>query len=294
MYGKIFSSMYDGTLYGSWQAIVTLQQMIVLADVDGVVDMTPQAIAARTSIPFDIIKIGIEVLEQPDPYSRSPAEDGRRIERLDAHRPWGWRIVNYHHYRHLQDAETVREQNRERQRRKRERDKSPDVTGVTPGHAASRPSHNVTAGHSESRHVEVEVEAEVEEEQIPYRRLSPASGDSSGLKNPKDGRFPEIQACYPARDGDQRWQDARKHYKARLREGSTHEEILAGVQRYAIHVRARGKESTPYVQQAATFLGKNRGYLVPWPATELPEERSRQPFDRDKAVLNNWINGSEK
>ena len=43
--------MYDGTLYGQWEAIVTFQQLIVLADYHGVVDMTPPAIAAPTKNP---------------------------------------------------------------------------------------------------------------------------------------------------------------------------------------------------------------------------------------------------
>jgi hypothetical protein len=30
VYGKVFGSIYDGTLYGHWEAIVTMQQMIVL------------------------------------------------------------------------------------------------------------------------------------------------------------------------------------------------------------------------------------------------------------------------
>lgn len=95
MYGKIFESMYKGTLYGNWEAIVTFQQLIVLADKDGVIDMTPPAIAAMTSIPLDIIKKGIEFLMAPDEYSRTTGEDGKRIVLLDDHRPWGWRIVNF-------------------------------------------------------------------------------------------------------------------------------------------------------------------------------------------------------
>lgn len=106
--------MYDGTLYGHWQAIVTFQQMIVLCDADGILDMTPQALAARTSIPFEIIQTGVEVLEKPDPYSRTPGDDGRRIVRLDEHRPWGWRLVNHHVYREMVAAEDKRKADRER------------------------------------------------------------------------------------------------------------------------------------------------------------------------------------
>ena len=113
-YGKLFASMYDGTLYGRWQALVTFQQLIILCDAHGVVDMTPHAIAARTSIPLEIIMQGIEELEKPDPYSRTPDEQGRRIERLDDHRPWGWRIINYSKYREMLSLEQKRKADRDR------------------------------------------------------------------------------------------------------------------------------------------------------------------------------------
>jgi hypothetical protein len=112
--------MYEGTLYGQWEAIVTFQQMIVLCDADGIVDMTPQAIAARTSIPLNLIKKGIGILEAPDPFSRTPGQEGRRIELIDAHRPWGWHIVNHEKYSRLQDSDTIRAQTRERVRKHRE------------------------------------------------------------------------------------------------------------------------------------------------------------------------------
>jgi len=70
MYGKLFTSMYEGTLYGQWQAIITLQQLVILAASDGVVDMTPPAIAARTSVPLDIIETGLEQLAAADPAAK--------------------------------------------------------------------------------------------------------------------------------------------------------------------------------------------------------------------------------
>jgi len=136
VYGKIFASMYEGTLYGQWEALVTFQQMIVLSDADGIVDMTPYAIAARTSIPVEIISKGIKVLLEPDIYSRTPDQDGRRIELIDAHRPWGYHIVNHAKYAAMKDADTIRAQTRERVRKHRaSRD---DSVTVTHGNASKR------------------------------------------------------------------------------------------------------------------------------------------------------------
>lgn len=130
--------MYDGTLAGHWEAIVTMQQLIVLSTPDGVIDMTPEAIARRTTIPLHIIEAGLAFLALPDPYTRTPGEDGRRIVPLDDHRPWGWRLVNHGKYMRLRDMEQKREADRVRIHEKRNQNKdvaivsqeSPNVANV--------------------------------------------------------------------------------------------------------------------------------------------------------------------
>jgi hypothetical protein len=121
MYGKLFAQMYDGTLAtkGPWQALATFQQLIILADQHGVVDMTADAIARRTTFPLEVIQLGIAELEKPDPDSRTPDEGGRRIVRLSDSRPWGWRIVNHGHYRRIRTEEERREYHRNYQRNRR-------------------------------------------------------------------------------------------------------------------------------------------------------------------------------
>ena len=139
MYGKIFTSIYDGTLAEDWRALITFQQLIVLCDADGIIDMTPQSISRRTGIPIEHIKAGIEILEKEDKYSRTKTEEGRRIELIDEHRPWGWHIVNHEIYKKLQDADTIREQTRERVRKHREKKKgNVKVTDVTDGNGQKR------------------------------------------------------------------------------------------------------------------------------------------------------------
>jgi len=152
MYGKIFDSIYDGTLSEDWRALITFQQMIVLCDADGVLDMTPNAISRRTGIPIEHIKAGIEILEHTDPYSRTKDEDGRRIRRLEDDRPWGWYIVNHKKYKNLQDSDTIRAQNRERKRRQRERE-----IDVTDSHAMSR---SVTDSHAPSLHTDTNTDTD--------------------------------------------------------------------------------------------------------------------------------------
>jgi hypothetical protein len=164
MYGKIFSSIYEGTLYGQWEALVTFQQFIVLCDADGIVDMTPPAIAARTSIPLEIITKGISILEKVDPYSRTPEQEGRRIELIDAHRPWGWHIVNHQKYQHMQDADTIRAQTRERVRRHREA-KADQRYG----------NESVTDSNGQKRHTDTDTNTD--------------TGNSKAVRSPKGSRL---------------------------------------------------------------------------------------------------------
>ncbi len=114
MYGKVFRQMYKGSMsMVGWEAVVTMQQLIILADKHGVVDMTPQAIAGETTIPLEIIQKGIALLLAPDPESRSHDEDGRRIVPLSDARSWGWQLVNHAKYRAIRDEEDRREYQRQ-------------------------------------------------------------------------------------------------------------------------------------------------------------------------------------
>lgn len=168
MYGKIFESMYDGTLAADWKAMVTFQQMIVLADFNGIVDYTPPAISRRTGIPLDIIEHGIEKLEAPDPYSRTPDDEGRRIRRMDEHRPWGWYIVNYEDYKTL--ASRAEERERARLRKQKQREKQRQATD------SEEVSQDVTDGHGESRmsrHVDVDVDVDEKTKgtRVPFQAI---------------------------------------------------------------------------------------------------------------------------
>lgn len=155
MYGKLFDSMYDGTLYGQWEALITFQQMIILADADGIIDITPLALSARTGIPIDIVSKGIKVLGSPDPYSRTEGEEGRRIILIDDHRPWGWMIVNHNKYKHLQDADTIREQTKERVRKHREGKKGAVSNDVTDGNGRKQ---TVTDGNGSKRYTDTDTD----------------------------------------------------------------------------------------------------------------------------------------
>lgn len=131
MYGKLFRQMYEGSLVKSgWETLVTFQQLIVLANKHGEVDMTPEAIESVTRIPLKFIIKGLKELSKPDPDSRSPQEQGKRIVLLRPNTKWGWRIVNYEHYRNIRSQEERREYMRDYQAKRRADKKLTSVNNV--------------------------------------------------------------------------------------------------------------------------------------------------------------------
>jgi hypothetical protein len=97
LYGRIFSQIHDSSIAENWQARMVFMDFLILAD-KGIVDVTKEAFSRRTNIPISVVTKAIAYLEQPDPRSRDSEEEGRRIVRLDEHRDWGWRIVNWQKY----------------------------------------------------------------------------------------------------------------------------------------------------------------------------------------------------
>ena len=129
MFAKVFEQIYDSSIAEDYQVRFVFEDLLTLADCNGVVDKTHEAIARRTNVPIEIIKRAINVLESPDIKSRRSDDDGRRIRRLDEHRDWGWFIVNYEYYRNIASEDQRREKTRVRVKKYREKvDKSDDVT----------------------------------------------------------------------------------------------------------------------------------------------------------------------
>lgn len=121
MFAKIFSQILDSSIAENHKHRHIFMDLLVLADSDGVVDMTHEAIARRTNVPLDDVRDAIASLCAPDDRSNSPKEDGRRLLPIDERKAWGWQVVNYHHYRAIRDEEARREYFRDYRRAEREK-----------------------------------------------------------------------------------------------------------------------------------------------------------------------------
>lgn len=183
MYSHIFASMYQGTMMGRSDLLLVFPCLLAHCDAAGNVDLHPKALSSMTGLPEDRVRAALTELEQDDPESRTnhPQYGGKRIVRIDEHRPWGWFVVNYGKYRDLIRANSIREQARIRQERKREKDAG--NAPVTPGHApVTDQSQPVT--HESRKEEEEGKEKEKEKEGDDGVALPPGNG--------KDDHHPKL------------------------------------------------------------------------------------------------------
>lgn len=177
MYAKIFASMWDGTLGSRWEAWTTFVYLLANCDRDGFLEIHPVQIAARSGLPLEVVELGLAILEAPDPESRSPEHEGRRIERIDEHRRWGWRILNHKKYRDIKNLEEVRADQRARQARSRaNRRRAAEAVTVTAGHAVTRDTVTPCDSSHLSRHTDTDAETEESKDAAEPRE------DFSGLR----------------------------------------------------------------------------------------------------------------
>lgn len=154
MYAKVFAQIFDSSIAEDYNTRHVFMDLLVLADCEGVIDMTLEAISRRTNVPQDRVESAIKILSNPDSKSRTKSEDGKRLIPIDPSREWGWIIVNYDHYRLMRDEEGRRSYHRTYMRQHRA--KSHPVKGVNICEHSVKP---VNTGDAPLTHAEAEAEA---------------------------------------------------------------------------------------------------------------------------------------
>jgi hypothetical protein len=110
MYGKVFSTMFDGSMLGAGPWVFSVwTYAIASCDSKGYIELNPRLIAAKidgkvSSAP-EVAK-ALDALCSPDPDSRSQEEDGKRLVQEGQ---FLYRIVNYASYRAIRDRDERRE-----------------------------------------------------------------------------------------------------------------------------------------------------------------------------------------
>ena len=97
----------------------------------------------------------------------------------------------------------------------------------------------------------------------------------------------DLKRIYPKREGSQRWADCQRYINALLKSGEPEERLYSGVSRYKTYCEAKGIIGTDSVQQAATFFGRNKGYLEDWkvnPGAKNAAHRNLSAAERVRAA----------
>ena len=101
LYARVFTQILDSSIAEDFEARHVFEDFLKVCTIGehgGIVDITRSALARKFNMPLENLNRAIEKLEAPDPSSRNAEFEGRRIVRLDDHRDWGWRIVNWAEY----------------------------------------------------------------------------------------------------------------------------------------------------------------------------------------------------
>lgn len=107
---KLFSSITESTVWGENHATrIVWITMLAMADRKGRVEASIPGLANRARVTLEECEHALERFMAPDKYSRTPDNDGRRIERIDG----GWALLNYAKYREMRDHDARLEYQRE-------------------------------------------------------------------------------------------------------------------------------------------------------------------------------------
>ena len=119
-YTKLFSSILTSTIWSeSKDTRILWITMLAMADKYGRVEASIPGLAQLARLSIAEIESAIHVLENPDEYSRTTENQGRRIKSIEG----GWLILNHDKYRNKLNADQIREYNAEAKRRSRQRKK---------------------------------------------------------------------------------------------------------------------------------------------------------------------------
>jgi hypothetical protein len=108
MFGKVFSSLWTGSMFGAGPVVFAVwAYAISCCDAQGVVELNPKLLAAILGCDIEDIVTAITYLCSPDKQSRTDTEDGKRLVKIGS---FAYYLVNYKHYRAVKDEEDRKEQ----------------------------------------------------------------------------------------------------------------------------------------------------------------------------------------
>lgn len=117
---KLFASITESTVWCEPDHVrIVWITMLAMADRHGRVWGSIPGLANRARKSIGETEDALSRFQSPDRYSRTPDNEGRRIETIDG----GWRILNHEKYREIRDSEAIKESKRRYINARRERER---------------------------------------------------------------------------------------------------------------------------------------------------------------------------
>jgi hypothetical protein len=128
-FGKLYAKTFTGSLFGAGPRVFSVWAYCIANAMPplGTVELNVKLLAPMLGMPEEEVKGGIDYLCSPDPASRTPTDEGRRLRHVSA---FEYRLVNFEAHRNGTDIEARRETWRKSQKKHREaasNDVKPDV-----------------------------------------------------------------------------------------------------------------------------------------------------------------------
>jgi hypothetical protein len=148
MYGKVFASMYEGSMVGSGPVVFAVWgYCIAKADADGSVLLNPALLAPVIGTSRAEIEQAINFLQSPDANSKNPDHEGRRLLSMTGHL---YCVVSHAVYRDIKNNEDRREYMREYMRKRRELETVLTVNEVNEKFTKANPASSSSSSSSSS------------------------------------------------------------------------------------------------------------------------------------------------
>jgi hypothetical protein len=155
LYAKLFTSITESSLWSEPKEVRLLfVTMLAKADQDGFVEASIPGLARVANLTIGETEASLKVLMSPDPYSKNPANEGRRIAEI----PGGFLLLNYEDYRARRSTEERREYMRQYMQEYRTK-KPSRKQSVNSG---KQNVNSVSRGKPPLAHTEAEAEADTE------------------------------------------------------------------------------------------------------------------------------------
>jgi len=110
MYGKHFASTYTGSMFGAGPHVFAVWGYVIAHAYQSEVELNPALLAAILGTEPALIEKAIDYLSAPDPRSRNPEQEGRRLVHKGG---FTYHVTTHNSYQSIRNSEERRAYNRE-------------------------------------------------------------------------------------------------------------------------------------------------------------------------------------